>query len=137
LGTGDLTEKVLRLYNDSQFYSDAVERGRICVENHHLPRAAAKRAMAYYKEALAVQGAKIPGTIEIGKELAFSGDATWLRYVGGNSGKQTFFGEVTGQRYEFGGNRPEGPVMIEDAPAFLRPRKFTKGRMKPPEFEVM
>jgi len=137
LGTGDLAKKVLRLYNDSQFYSDAIERGRICIENYHLPEAAAKRAMAYYEEALAVQGVKIPDTIEIGKEPEFSGAVTWLRYVGGNSGRQVFYGEVTGNRYEFSGSNPEGSVAIEDAPAFLRHRKFTKGRTKPPEFEVV
>jgi len=137
LHTGDLVDNVLRLYNDSQFYSDAVERGRICIENHHLPKAAAKRAMDYYAEALSTQGVKIPDTIEIGEEPVFSGAVTWLRYVGGNSGRQVFYGEATGQRYEFGGSCPEGPVAIEDAPAFLRPRKFTRGRTKPSEFEVM
>jgi hypothetical protein len=137
LGTGDLVEKVQRLYNDSQFYSDAVERGRICVENHHLPRAAARRAMDYYEEALSVQGVKMPEVADAQTEKFVSGDVIWLRYVGGNSGKQKFWGEETRMQYEFSGSKREGPVAVEDAPAFLRPRKFTRGRTKPPEFEVM
>ncbi len=79
----------------------------------------------------------MPATIDTVTPDDISGDIIWLRYVGGNSGRQHFFGEVTGQRYEFGGSCPEGPVAIEDVPAFLRPRRFTRGRTKPPEFEVM
>lgn len=40
-------------------------------------------------------------------------------YLGGNAGTMSWWGEVTGQRYIFGGSRKRGYVDVRDLPGFL------------------
>lgn len=48
----DLRDMVLKLRSDLEFYQDGVTRGQQCYEKFHSPASAARRALAYYEQAI-------------------------------------------------------------------------------------
>lgn len=121
----EIRETLTRLQRDKAFYTDAVRRGERCYNTFHAPAAVAKRAIAFYEEAMAkgptVHLQEIPrrrkgrgGPVEIGAE-----GLTLIEYIGPNHLDMAWWGEVTGQKYQLGGVRKQGYVDSRDAPRLL------------------
>lgn len=120
---GQIRETFLRLRDDRAFFAETLARGKECYNTFHSPVAAARQALAYYREALDLF-APSRRAVRI-EERAEPGRAGMplLRYTGGNNGVCTFFGEVTGTQYKFSKKHDINYVYAEDAPALLRKPK--------------
>jgi len=134
VNAGELRRVLLRLKGDVGFYAAEVARGARYVKTFHTPGAVAARAVALYEEALGNAPAQ-PEPQPEPVELADVGRAgmVLVRYIGGNTGRQTFWGAVTGQVYEFGGDREYGYVDRRDVGGLLHPSR----RSQRAEFEVV
>jgi len=131
-----------KLRIDPDYYEEMAERGHKYWLLVHSPEAVAKRAIGFYRQAIALKATPIRGGRQRrgGKAAPRPGAAgsqgmALLRYVGGNSGIMTFTGSVTGIQYKFGSSREIGYVDVRDAPAMLQDRKLSRGRTVPAEFK--
>lgn len=132
----EIRETIIRLRDDKKFYAEAVQRGEHCYNTFHSPAAAAKRAVAFYEEALACgpivkeqrELPKCDDSIQVGEVGLVK-----VEYIGRNKADMAWFGDVTGQRYNLGGIRKQGYVDKRDLPGLLA----ATDKMRQHVFEVI
>jgi hypothetical protein len=130
-----LLQAVLRLREDGLAYQRALQWGVDCTQRFHTQEAAAKIALGYYEEAMAIKPMALPpippgkATADLpaspkrhGAALPGQTGMAVVRYIGGNEGKETFFGETTGTKYAFSAKDPVKYIDTRDLAGFLRPR---------------
>ncbi len=113
---------VLVLKGDRDLYRHIARRGYNFALRHHQADAVARQVLPFYEEALE----RFAVRRDAGWRFPGAGGMQLLEYLGRNDGLQTFFGDVTGQEYQFGGLRRFGWVDVADAVFMLRKRPGRK-----------
>ena len=124
-----LPRTIKRLRDDRTFYTEALERGRQFFFDYHRPQVVAQRAVAFYEQAY-----ERFDHSQVQVQLERAGMVR-VKYVGRSTGLMTFWGAVSGRRYEFGGSKRFGMVDERDLatgrsnnPGLL---EITEGRIRP------
>ena len=112
-------EAVLALRDDYDLYCEMIWRGYGFARAHHRADAVAREALLLYEEALE----RFEARRGRGEQLAGEQGMELLEYIGRSAGFQTFFGEATGQEYQFGHSRLFGWVDTDDAALLLHRRR--------------
>lgn len=127
-------DAVIALRDDEELAEEYTTRGRDCYMAYHSQTAAAKKALEYYKEALALGAPRAlpmqkgPYKTQEKDFLVGSEGMVILRYTGGNVGKFDVTGPITHTIYHFDGmNGRQRLVDARDAKELIKPRSRGKG----------
>ena len=124
-----LPKTIGRLRDDTAFYEEALERGQQFWHHYHQPSVVAQRAVAFYEQAYEQFD---HSQVRAQPEKA---GMVRIKYVGRSAGLMTFWGPVSGRRYQFGGSKRFGVVDERDLvtgrsnnPGLL---ELSEGRIRP------
>lgn len=146
----EIAESLVRLRDDNDYYNRMADIGYKHYLRFHSSESVAKRAIEYYHQAIDLfyrrttnRHVSVPlplghdGNIVTDKGLAdlYGGDfviGSSLVYMGGNIGKETIIGPVTGRKYEYSGGVP---FLVEEKDMrelllLTLPAKKARGRRK-------